>query len=122
MTRRVPRLQLRTASKPGRRLRVETLEDRTVPSFTVAKSFPVGPNNGTGIKPVSVAVGDFDGDGRLDAATANQDSHNLVSVLRGNGDGTFLTSADINIGRKSDFIKAADLNADGRLDLVTANK
>jgi len=122
MIRRVPRLSLRTAPKTNRRLRVESLEDRTVPSFTLAKSFPVGPNGGTGSNPVSVAVGDFDGDGKLDAATANQDSHNVVSVLRGNGDGTFQSSADFNIGRQPYFIRAADVNADGKLDLLTANK
>src|SRR5829696_9426309 len=115
MIRRVPRLQLRAAHKTTRRLRVEGLEDRTAPSFTVARSFRVGPVDGTSSKPVSVAVGDFDGDGKLDAATANQDSDNVVSVLRGNGDGTFQGSANFNIGRRPDFIRAADVNADGKL-------
>src|SRR6476620_7047999 len=86
MTRRVPRLQLRTAPKNHRRLRVEGLEDRTVPSFTVAPHYAVGP---AGTKPMSVAAGDFNGDGKLDVATANQDTHNFVSILLGNGDGTF---------------------------------
>ena len=38
--------------------------------------------------PLSLAVGDFNGDGKLDLATANQRA-NDVSVLLGNGDGTF---------------------------------
>src|SRR5262245_48761226 len=122
MLRRVPRFALRTPRKTNRRLRFESLEDRTVPSFTVAPHFPVGPGGGTGSKPVSVAAGDFDGDGKLDAATANQDSHNMVSVLRGNGDGTFQPAANLDIGRKPDFIRAVDVNADGKLDLLTANK
>src|SRR5262245_4142169 len=122
MLRRVPRFALRTPRKTNRRLRFERLEDRTVPSFTVAPHFPVGPGGGTGSKPVSVAAGDFDKDGTLDAATANQDSHNMVSVLRGNGDGTFQAAANLDIGRQPAFVRAVDVNADGNLDLVTANK
>ena len=38
--------------------------------------------------PLSLAVGDFNGDGKLDLATAN-DYDVTVSVLLGNGDGTF---------------------------------
>ncbi len=38
--------------------------------------------------PSSVVTGDFNGDGRLDIATADQ-ADNTVSVLLGNGDGTF---------------------------------
>ncbi|HVK07973.1 MAG TPA: VCBS repeat-containing protein [Gemmataceae bacterium] len=101
------------------RLRFEALEDRTVPSYTVAPHFAVG---GSGSVPVSVTAADFDGDGHLDAATANQDAQNRVSVLLGNGDGTFQPAATINIGVQPAFITAADLNADGNADLVTANK
>src|SRR2546427_8129441 len=41
-----------------------------------------------GRMPHAVAAGDFNGDGALDFATANFGS-NTVSVLLGNGDGTF---------------------------------
>jgi len=120
MTRRAPRLALRTARTAPRRLRVDRLEDRTVPSLTVAPSFPVGPNNGLNTKPVSVTAGDFNGDGRRDVATANTDGK-YVSVLLGNGIGTFGPSADVATGKTPNFIRTADLNADGFLDLVTAN-
>ena len=42
----------------------------------------------TGVGPVSVAVADVNGDGKLDLVVANRTS-NTVSVLLGNGDGTF---------------------------------
>src|SRR3989442_12860657 len=51
-------------------------------SFTPAATF------GVGTHPQSVAVGDFNGDGKPDLAVANAGS-DTVSVLLGNGDGTF---------------------------------
>ena len=50
---------------------------------------------GAGNRPYSVAVGDFNGDGAQDLAVANYFSNN-VSVLLGNGDGTF--QAGVNFG------------------------
>jgi hypothetical protein len=70
--------------------------------------------------PQDLATGDFDGDGRLDlAVTINTPNHSL-SLLGGNGDGTF--KAPVNFPNTSGFdspaIVATDLNDDGRLDLV----
>jgi basic membrane lipoprotein Med (substrate-binding protein (PBP1-ABC) superfamily) len=50
-----------------------------------------------GTKPVAVAVGDFNNDGKTDIAVANQISNN-VSVLLGNGDGTFQAAIDYATG------------------------
>jgi hypothetical protein len=61
---------------------VEPLEGRVVPSFTAGGSFAAGG------KPVFVALADVNHDGRLDLVTANATS-NTVSVLLGNGDGSF---------------------------------
>src|SRR5229473_3050778 len=61
---------------------LEVLEDRVVPAFLA----PVGYN--TGVAPIAVVTADFNGDGRLDLAVANAVS-NDVSILLGNGDGTF---------------------------------
>ena len=49
----------------------------------------------TDIQPNSVAVWDFDGDGRSDLVTANV-YHNTASVLLGNGNGTFQAKQDFN--------------------------
>ena len=58
------------------RLRFETLEDRSLPSFVTAPTFTVGVNIGglvpQGSKPVAVAVGDFNDDGKTDVVTANE--------------------------------------------------
>jgi hypothetical protein len=48
---------------------------------------------GVGDRPVSVAVGDFDGDDVLDLAVTNVISDD-VSILLGDGDGTFTQAAD----------------------------
>ena len=75
---------------------------------------------GTGAEPLCIAVGDFDHDGTLDLATA---SFYDLSILRGNGDGTFQPPASsINLGSYPESVAVGDLNGDGTLDLaVTSN-
>ncbi len=77
---------------------------------------------GTGLHPNSVAIADLNADGRPDLVTANADSNaNSVSVLLGNGNGTFGHKTDFGTGSTPGSVAIADLNADGRPDLVTAN-
>src|SRR5262249_56724322 len=64
--------------------------------------------------PYSVAVGDFDRDGRLDLAVANRDG-NAVSILSGNGDGTFQNARNVT-SRDPVFVAVADFNGDGTSD------
>jgi hypothetical protein len=71
----------------------------------------------TGVHPTSVAVGDFNGDGKLDFATANH-TGNSVSVFLGKGDGTFQSPVTYSPGSYPIFITAADINNDGKTDLV----
>jgi hypothetical protein len=73
-----------------------------------------------GFAPISVAAGDFNGDGKQDLVTAN-DQDNNVAVLLGTGDGTFQPRSDYATGNSSQGITTADFNGDGKVDLVTAD-
>jgi hypothetical protein len=67
-----------------------------------------------------VATGDFNGDGRADLVTANSDKGS-VSVLSGNGDGTFEVARSFRAGAAPFSVVVGDLNGDGKMDIVTAN-
>src|SRR5262249_5106806 len=67
------------------RLVLELLEARTLLSGV---SFSPAVNYRVGDEPSSVAVGDFNGDGKPDLAVSNEIGSSF-SVLLGNGDGTF---------------------------------
>ena len=113
---------MRRPAHPRRpRIRVERLEDRSLPSFIAAPSVHVGPSGGAGSDPQAVVTGDFNRDGRLDAATANAGA-NGISVLLGTGTGGFKPAINIPLGRSPVGLLAADVNGDGKLDLVTANQ
>ena len=70
--------------------------------------------------PKDVWIGDFNGDGIPDVATANGSSSG-VSVLLGNGDGTFQPHIDSAAETGPVALAAGDFNQDGRLDLAGAN-
>ncbi len=69
---------------------------------------------------ISVAAADLNADGVPDLVTTNFNSHD-VSVLLGNGDGTFGPQQTIPVGNRPHSVAVADLNADGVPDLVTTN-
>jgi VCBS repeat protein/HYDIN/CFA65/VesB family protein len=87
-------------------------------------TFQIETDYNTGIAPFAITVGDFNGDGKLDLATANfgflEPQSGTVSVLSGNGDGTFQSPDNYPTGLTPQAIVAADFNRDGRLDLATA--
>jgi hypothetical protein len=65
-------------------------------------------------------VGDFNGDGAQDLAVANVNSNN-VSVLLGNGDGSFQGVQNFGAGSGPKSVAVADFNGDGLPDLAVAN-
>ncbi|MFL6374183.1 MAG: FG-GAP-like repeat-containing protein [Pyrinomonadaceae bacterium] len=72
-----------------------------------------------GAQPFSVAVGDFNGDGKLDLVTANYVG-NSVSVFPGAGFGTFGPKTDFAVDSPQS-VAVGDFNNDGNLDIVTGN-
>jgi hypothetical protein len=74
----------------------------------------------TGTNSSSVAIGDLNGDGHLDLAVANAGS-NTVSVLLGNGTGSFSAATPYATGTHPLSVAIGDLNGDGRADLAVAN-
>ncbi len=74
-----------------------------------------------GTSPRSVVTADFNRDGKPDVAVANSGTNN-VSILLGNGDGTFAAAVDYGVGVFPSFIASADFNSDGKLDLVVSNR
>jgi hypothetical protein len=96
-------------------LGLETLEDRTVPTFLA----PVGYSAGT--TAAAVAVGDFNGDDRPDLIVANNLFLGTVSVLPGNGDGSFGAPISSPGGTAPTTMTVADFNGDGKLDVATGN-
>ena len=71
--------------------------------------------------PSALALGDFNGDGNTDIAVADA-ANNSVSILLGNGDGTFAAPITYPAGNHPVALLAEDLNSDGILDLAIVNQ
>ena len=83
----------------------------------------------SGIIPVSIVVGDFNNDGYLDLATSNDNCAyyssdcppGTVSILFGNGDGTFQPNVDYRVGILPEALATADLDLNGAAGLAVPN-
>ena len=112
-------LQRRRPARPGRRRPTAPTTSRCCWATATAPSRPrCGPRRG--LTHWSLVAGDFNGDGRPDLAVANSGSDD-ISVLLGNGDGTFQAPVRIAAGASPTSLVAGDFNGDGRPDLAVAN-
>ena len=111
----------RPSRRPGRRADrksgvrfwpgLEGLEGRVVLSFAAPVNYAAGASIS------SVAVGDFNGDGRADIIAANE-SPGTVSVLLNNGDGTFAAPIATHTGNTPVVVEADHRDGDGKEDIV----
>jgi hypothetical protein len=92
----------------------------TTPVTCNPLTFAVATNFGTGDSPVSVAVGDFNRDGKQDFVTANL-LPSTVSIRLGDGAGSFGAATTLGVGEGPYSVAVGDFNGDGKQDLVTAN-
>lgn len=75
---------------------------------------------GEGASLSAVAVADFNRDGKLDLAVTDS-ANDTVSVLLGNGDGSFRSAGQFRTGSTPVAVAVGDFNNDGLPDIVTAN-
>ena len=108
---------------------------RNVLGTQVAGTVGVAINNGTatpftnasvtatgeiGNNPYGLIATDLNGDGKLDLVAANSPSlgNGSVSVLLGNGNGTFQSALNTTVGTRPRYLAAGDFNRDGKQDLA----
>lgn len=106
--------------------------DPTDPSITNGVEIVLGNGDGTfgaatgyqttevGI-PTHVVAGDLNDDGFVDLVVTNGDFPGTVSILGGNGDGTFQTPITLDSDAFPDFLALGDPDGDGDLDLIVGN-
>src|SRR5262249_31107147 len=89
-------------------------------TFQAARSF----STGTDLTPAAVAVGDFNRDGKLDVAAAQEIGSGVtnLTLLQGDGAGNLGAARHVAVRASPVSVRVGDINGDGRLDLVTPTR
>jgi hypothetical protein len=105
---------------PERDAYVNVLIGNGAGGFSADNSYALPDNSPLYAPSRAIAVGDFNGNGQLDLAVADGTGSTL-SLLLGNGDGTFVNPTPLATGSHPLSVAVGDFNGDKKLDLVTAN-
>lgn len=111
-----PEVVVADAGSPG--VTVAILRNTSIPGVVSFASKVVYPSGGL---PMHLALGDLDGDGRVDIVLSNSNGANSLSILRNNcttGVISFDPKKDIPSSDVCSVVGLADLNKDGKLDIV----
>lgn len=110
---------------------VANYNDNTVSVFlgTSARAYIPGVTYETGPNPVAIAIADYNGDTKPDLAVLNNNcptqpcaAVGSVSILLGNGDGTFQNQTSVNVGNNPLFIASGALTTgNSAIDLIVTN-
>lgn len=97
--------------------------DSSATPLTALKQFTLTPFSATEQGPVAMVVADFNADGKQDLAVVNQTTNNLT-ILLGNGDGTFTeaTGSPITVGKLPVAMASGDLSGNAKADLAVVNQ
>ncbi len=110
----------------GRSYTFSVLRNTSTSGSINSSSFAAKVDFATAALPYSVALGDLDGDGKLDIAIANE-SNNTVSVFRNTSNignitaSSFAGKVDFTTGDLPFSVAIADIDGDGKPDMVVAN-
>lgn len=86
-------------------------------NFTVSATIPVS-SSAFG----QIVAADFNGDGKMDLAIADNTSNSVFTLLLGNGDGTFQAPVTFGSGTfGTSFLTVGDFNGDGQLDVAASD-
>ena len=106
---------------------VSILRNTATSGVINASSFAAKVDFVTGSSPIGLAVGDMDGDGRVEIVTSNNLS-NTISVFHNTANSgvittsTFAPKVDFATGNRPCAVVMADLDKDGKLDIAVVNQ